>query len=95
MPSYTSIHLAERPQDGIVAGKTFTAKQHPIPSASSLQDGEVLFQTLYASLDPAMRGWLNPTRSYIPPGTFSPHTLPPGFPKPPQRPNQPTNVTYS
>jgi NADPH-dependent curcumin reductase CurA len=67
MPSYTSIHLAERPQDGIVAGKTFTPKQHPVPSASSLKDGEVLFQTLYLSLDPAMRGWLNPTRSYIPP----------------------------
>jgi NADPH-dependent curcumin reductase CurA len=67
MPSYTSIHLAERPQASIVAGKTFTPKQHPIPSASDLKDGEVLFQTLYLSLDPAMRGWLNPTRSYIPP----------------------------
>ncbi|KAF1912233.1 hypothetical protein BDU57DRAFT_482435 [Ampelomyces quisqualis] len=67
MPSYTSIHLAERPQASIIAGKTFTPKQHPIPSASDLKDGEVLFQTLYLSLDPAMRGWLNPTRSYIPP----------------------------
>jgi NADPH-dependent curcumin reductase CurA len=67
MPSYTSIHLAERPQASIVAGKTFTPKQHSIPSVSDLKDGEVLFQTLYLSLDPAMRGWLNPTRSYIPP----------------------------
>lgn len=67
MPSYTSIHLAERPTNAVVAGKTFVPKTHPIPSASSLQDGEVLFQTLYLSLDPAMRGWLNPTRSYIPP----------------------------
>jgi NADPH-dependent curcumin reductase CurA len=67
MPSYTSIHLAERPKDAIIAGKTFTAKQQPVPSAASLEDGEVLFQTLYLSLDPAMRGWLNPTRSYIPP----------------------------
>jgi NADPH-dependent curcumin reductase CurA len=67
MPSYTSIHLAERPQDAVVAGKTFTPKQQEVPSASSLKDGEVLFQTLYLSLDPAMRGWLNPTRSYIPP----------------------------
>ncbi|EMD85210.1 hypothetical protein COCC4DRAFT_34857 [Bipolaris maydis ATCC 48331] len=67
MPSYTSVHLAERPKDGIVAGKTFTPKSHPVPSASSLKDGEVLFQTLYLSIDPAMRGWLNPTRSYIPP----------------------------
>ena len=67
MPSYTSIHLAERPQANIIACKTFTPKHHPIPSASSLKDGEVLFRTLYLSLDPAMRGWLNPTRSYIPP----------------------------
>lgn len=67
MPSYTSVHLAERPVDAVVAGKTFTPKQQEVPSASSLKDGEVLFQTLYLSLDPAMRGWLNPTRSYIPP----------------------------
>ncbi|KAF2847571.1 NADP-dependent leukotriene B4 12-hydroxydehydrogenase [Plenodomus tracheiphilus IPT5] len=67
MPSYTSIHLAERPTDAVIANKTFTQKQHPIPSPSSLKDGEVLFRTLYLSLDPAMRGWLNPTRSYIPP----------------------------
>lgn len=67
MPSYTSIHLAERPTDAVIAGKTFTPKTQPIPSVASLQDGEVLFQTLYLSLDPAMRGWLNPTRSYIPP----------------------------
>ncbi|KAF2874893.1 hypothetical protein BDV95DRAFT_486579 [Massariosphaeria phaeospora] len=67
MPSYTSVHLAERPKDGIVPGQTFVQKQHPIPDASTLQDGEVLFQTLYLSLDPAMRGWLNDSRSYIPP----------------------------
>ncbi|KAJ4382586.1 hypothetical protein N0V86_001808 [Didymella sp. IMI 355093] len=67
MPSYTSVHLKERPTDAIVAGKTFESKQQSVPSASSLKDGEVLFQTLYLSLDPAMRGWLNPTRSYIPP----------------------------
>lgn len=67
MPSYTSVHLAERPKGDIVPGKTFTIKQHPLPEASSLKDGEVLLQILYLSLDPAMRGWLNPTRSYIPP----------------------------
>ncbi|KAJ4287343.1 hypothetical protein N0V90_012741 [Kalmusia sp. IMI 367209] len=67
MPSYTSIHLAERPKDQIIPGKTFTPKQNPIPSASSLKDGEVLFQTIYLALDPAMRGWLNDARSYVPP----------------------------
>jgi NADPH-dependent curcumin reductase CurA len=67
MASYTSVTLAERPTDKIVPGKTFTTKRQPIPDASTLKDGEVLFQTMYLSLDPAMRGWLNDTRSYIPP----------------------------
>lgn len=67
MPSFTSVHLAERPKPNIVPGKTFTTKQLPIPTASSLKDGEVLFQTLYLSLDPAMRSWLNDARSYVPP----------------------------
>jgi NADPH-dependent curcumin reductase CurA len=30
-------------------------------------DGEVLVKVLYLSLDPAMRGWMNEGRSYIPP----------------------------
>jgi len=30
-------------------------------------DGEVLIKVLYLSLDPAMRGWMNDTRSYVPP----------------------------
>ncbi len=34
---------------------------------SDLQDGEVLIENHYISLDPAMRGWLNDTKSYIPP----------------------------
>ncbi|KAF2252961.1 NAD(P)-binding protein [Trematosphaeria pertusa] len=67
MPSYTSVQLAERPSDRIIPGKTFTTKQQPVPDPSSLKHGQVLLQTLYLSLDPAMRGWLNPTRSYVPP----------------------------
>jgi NADPH-dependent curcumin reductase CurA len=67
MPQYTSIHLASRPKAAIIAGETFTPKQHAVPTAADLKDDQVLFQTLYLSLDPAMRGWLNPTRSYIPP----------------------------
>jgi len=31
------------------------------------QEGEFLVQCEYISLDPAMRGWLNDTKSYIPP----------------------------
>jgi hypothetical protein len=65
--SYTAVHLAERPKDDIIPGQTFTEKSHPLPSPSKLQPGEVILQVLYLSLDPAMRPWLNPVRSYIPP----------------------------
>ncbi len=30
-------------------------------------DGEILVKVLYISLDPAMRGWMNEGRSYVPP----------------------------
>ncbi|GAB1646707.1 NADP-dependent oxidoreductase [Krasilnikovia sp. MM14-A1259] len=30
-------------------------------------DGELLIQSIYLSLDPAMRGWMNEGKSYIPP----------------------------
>jgi NADPH-dependent curcumin reductase CurA len=59
--------LAERPKDDIVVGKTFEKRTAPLPSPSELKDGEVLVEVLYLSLDPAMRGWLNDVRSYLPP----------------------------
>ena len=36
-------------------------------SVPALQDGQVLLKTLYLSLDPAMRGWMNEGKSYIAP----------------------------
>ena len=33
----------------------------------TLKDGELLIEQHYISLDPAMRGWMNNTKSYIPP----------------------------
>ncbi|KXT03032.1 hypothetical protein AC578_655 [Pseudocercospora eumusae] len=67
LPStYKSIHLSTRPKHHITP-ETFTTKTHPTPSISSLKHGQVLFQPTYSSLDPAMRGWLNDTRSYIAP----------------------------
>ena len=57
--TYTSVHLAKRPKDKIIPGETFNTKTNEIPQKFDLKDGEVLFQTLYLSLDPAMRGWLN------------------------------------
>ena len=67
MSSYQSVVLAKRPKDNIVPGETFKLEHKPTLSEASLNDGEVLFETRYLSLDPAMRGWLNDTRSYIPP----------------------------
>ena len=36
-------------------------------SCPSLKDGELLIKSEYISLDPAMRGWMNDGKSYIPP----------------------------
>lgn len=62
-----SVVLAERPKGPIVPGKTFHQKLAPTPQASDLKDGEILLESLYLSLDPAMRGWLDDVRSYVPP----------------------------
>ncbi|CAJ2509334.1 Uu.00g143600.m01.CDS01 [Anthostomella pinea] len=62
-----SFKLAVRPEADVVPGKTFKLETSPAPTAEELKDGEVLVEALYLSLDPAMRGWLNDTRSYMPP----------------------------
>ena len=56
---YRSVILAKRPKNTIVPGETFTIKSQKAPTKADLKDGEVIFQALYLSLDPAMRGWLN------------------------------------
>jgi NADPH-dependent curcumin reductase CurA len=61
--TYSSVVLAQRPKANIVPGETFKLKQNPMISESDLKDGQVLVETLYLSLDPAMRGWLNGTSS--------------------------------
>src|SRR5207249_453028 len=38
--------------------------EEPVPEPD---DGEILVKVLYLSLDPAMRGWLNEGKSYVPP----------------------------
>ena len=55
--------LAARPV-GMVKRSDFTFSESPL---SEPKDGEMLLKTLYISLDPAMRGWLNDGKSYIPP----------------------------
>lgn len=59
----TQIKLAKRPV-GMPDESTWTIEKNPIPSP---KDGEFLIRHHYISLDPAMRGWMNDTRSYIPP----------------------------
>ncbi|KAL2416611.1 Prostaglandin reductase 1 [Exophiala dermatitidis] len=65
--TYKAVTLAKRPKDAIVPNETFSTITYPVPSATDLKDGQVLFQSNYLSIDPAMRGWLNDARSYVPP----------------------------
>lgn len=39
----------------------------PVPSPASLLPGEILVRNMFLSLDPAMRGWMNEGKSYVPP----------------------------
>ena len=59
MATYQSVVLASRPKAEIELGKTFTLKKQPVPKEQDLNDGSVIVEILYLSLDPAMRGWLN------------------------------------
>jgi NADPH-dependent curcumin reductase CurA len=56
--------LKQRPV-GMVKREDFEfVKAAPVPEPA---DGEVLVKVQYLSLDPAMRGWMNEGKSYIPP----------------------------
>ena len=55
--------LAARPK-GMVKREDWDLVEDPLPE---IGDGEFLVQVLFISLDPAMRGWMNDTRSYVPP----------------------------
>jgi NADPH-dependent curcumin reductase CurA len=57
--SYQSVVLAQRPKSLIVPGETFKLKTNPILTEKDLREDQVLVESLYLSLDPAMRGWLN------------------------------------
>ncbi|KGO74562.1 Alcohol dehydrogenase, C-terminal [Penicillium italicum] len=64
---HIAIHLHQRPETFIVPGETFAVQKHTTPTSAELQDGDVVFESLYLSLDPAMRGWLDDCPSYLPP----------------------------
>ncbi len=55
--------LARRPQ-GMVKREDFAFVRGPVPEPG---DGEFLVRIAYISLDPAMRGWMNEGKSYVPP----------------------------
>ena len=55
--------LAQRPV-GMVKRGDFEFTEGPVPQPGP---GEVLVKVLYLSLDPAMRGWMNEGKSYVPP----------------------------
>ena len=55
--------LVSRPV-GMPSPDTWELRESEVPE---LQDGEILIKNHYISLDPAMRGWMNDVRSYIPP----------------------------
>ncbi|WP_217361359.1 NADP-dependent oxidoreductase [Aeromicrobium stalagmiti] len=57
------VHLAARPF-GLPDDSTWAIEETELPAPS---DGEVLVRVTHLSLDPAMRGWLNDVRSYVPP----------------------------
>lgn len=49
---------------GFPDAATWSLEHNELPR---LQEGQVLIQHHYISLDPAMRGWMNDNKSYIPP----------------------------
>jgi NADPH-dependent curcumin reductase CurA len=55
--------LASRPK-GMVEPSDFELREERVPAPA---EGEFLVRNLYLSLDPAMRGWMSDTPSYIPP----------------------------
>jgi NADPH-dependent curcumin reductase CurA len=56
--TFQSLILAKHPKTNIVPGETFKLATNPILTADDLKDGQVLLETLYISIDPAMRGWI-------------------------------------
>ncbi len=64
MSQYTRIVLAERPQSEIDS-KTFRTEIVPFDLRPNAK--QILVQTIYLSLDPTQRTWLNDTRGYMKP----------------------------
>ncbi len=55
--------LRSRPE-GMISEANFEYVEEPL---RELEDGEVLIRNLYLAFEPAMRGWVNDEKSYLPP----------------------------
>ena len=63
MPVNAQYRLAARPS-GLPKDSDWQYTEEAVPSPG---EGEFLVEVQYLSLDPAMRTWMNPGRSYVPP----------------------------
>lgn len=63
MTNYRAWHLQSRPE-GEPTAQNFALVAESLPD---LQDGQILVENLYLSVDPYMRGRMNDGKSYIPP----------------------------
>jgi hypothetical protein len=58
------LKLTARPRPGLVTRDVFTIENGPLPEPG---EGQFRVRIEYISLDPAMRGWMNEGKSYVPP----------------------------
>ncbi|MEV6558456.1 NADP-dependent oxidoreductase [Nocardia sp. NPDC051756] len=63
MTTTQQVRLAKRPQ-GLPDAETWSVVSEELPGVGA---GEILVKVELISIDPAMRGWLNDVRSYLPP----------------------------
>lgn len=64
MTTNRQARLISRPKPGLFARENFSIEDHPAPEPGP---GEFRVKVAYISLDPAMRGWVNDAKSYVPP----------------------------
>lgn len=64
MSTNRQVILVKRPPPGPLTADCFAVREVPLAEPG---EGEVRVKIAYVSLDPAMRGWVNDTRSYMPP----------------------------
>jgi NADPH-dependent curcumin reductase CurA len=64
MPMNRVVRLVKRPAPGLVTPDCFEIRDEPLPEPG---EGEFRVRISHVSLDPAMRGWVNEGKSYVPP----------------------------